>query len=602
MDEYELKYCREQLNRIFEPKIIGVPAADASGFFMKLLDGELRNYGTVSCEDGVERGIFLRSRDFGLSWQEYPILEKFAWGSSFVQSPWSGDWLTTMWVRSGTPACNELPAQDGVYIGRSADINGSFTFSKLCEPGECIPPWRMLALRTRKRWILPGYASLTKMWRPLAPVVFCSDDDGHTWQRSVLEKVGNHNTLWPHEGTRWQHQGIEPTVVELSDGRLWMLIRTSHDNHYESFSEDSGETWSVPQPSRFYGTCTMSTLFRMSDGRIMLFWNNTTPLPEVDHELQPWLPESGRTGEGEDVFTNRDAFHAAISEDDGKTWIGFRELLLNERRNDHDYRSSGGLEHGDKSVHQSTAIELPEGKILVAVGQHSRCRRFLIFDPKWLYETTRRDNFRCGLGGWSTFQYVKSVAGPARGDLSGGHCAYNRRPGAGLVPDPDGRSREPDGQPSEVLQIARHPDIRLLHEKEGAVWNFPAGKSGELRMRVRLPRGSQGAQICLVDRWFNPGDPVVKHFAQYAVDIRIIGRAGRDCIAGEEVWRDIRISWSDSNRLDANLGVDNNVATLTLKLIRPSINGISYVHIQSLADTTDSAGILLGEIQADVST
>lgn len=34
----------------------------------------------------------------------------------------------------------------------------------------------------------------------------------------------------------------------------------------------------------------------------------------------------------EDVFTNRDVNHAAISEDDGKSWIGMREMVLNPLR------------------------------------------------------------------------------------------------------------------------------------------------------------------------------------------------------------------------------------------------------------------------------
>ena len=100
-------------------------------------------------------------------------------------------------------------------------------------------------------------------------------------------------------------------------------MRTSQDRHYQAFSEDGGETWSEATPSPFYGTITMPTLYRMSDGRLLFFWCNTTPLPE----------RTGTDGVWEDVFTNRDALHVAISTDDGRTWKGFRELLLNPERN-----------------------------------------------------------------------------------------------------------------------------------------------------------------------------------------------------------------------------------------------------------------------------
>ena len=76
-------------------------------------------------------------------------------------------------------------------------------------------------------------------------------------------------------------------ILELKSGRLWMLARTSRDNHHECFSEDGGESWSAWQPSRFYGTLTMPTLFRLGDGRILLFWCNTTPLPEADRTKEP---------------------------------------------------------------------------------------------------------------------------------------------------------------------------------------------------------------------------------------------------------------------------------------------------------------------------
>ena len=66
-------------------------------------------------------------------------------------------------------------------------------------------------------------------------------------------------------------------------------VATSTDNHFESFSEDGSVTWSKSAPSRFYGTLTMPTFFRLNDGRLLLFWCNTTPLAEVDRLSVPTL-------------------------------------------------------------------------------------------------------------------------------------------------------------------------------------------------------------------------------------------------------------------------------------------------------------------------
>ncbi len=365
-----------------------------------------------------------------------------------------------------------------------------------------------------------------------------------------------------------------------------MLIRTSQNCHYEAFSDDAGDTWTEPAPSRFYATITMPLLFRMADGRILAVWNNTTPLPELDHDKQPGLNNSEKQGSSEDFFTNRDALHATISSDDGQTWRGFRELYLNERRNDCDFRSSGGNTVTlDKSIHQSQALELPGGKILLAFGQHPRCRRIIIFDPDWLLEDNREDSFAMGLGGWSVQQYLKSVPGNFRG--VSGHCAYNRRAGATLVP-------HPDGLPREVLQVARHPDPRLLTDREGAVWNFPAWPCGRLTMRVQQPQGSQGTQICLVDRWFNPVDPVVSHFAQHVLRLDAEG-----CIDGigclkTDTWAELTIRWNDKGT-QFRVGDGN---WNELPMVFPTRNGISYLHLQSAATGADPAGLLIESVSA----
>ena len=262
--------------------------------------------------------------------------------------------------------------------------------------------------------------------------VYYSDDDGRTWKASAQVTVPPHRKGGFHQGTRWNHGAVEPTVVELNDGRLWMLMRTSQDRHYQAFSEDGGETWSEATPSPFYGTITMPTLYRMGDGRLLFFWCNTTPLPE----------RAGTDGVWEDVFTNRDALHVAISSDDGRTWKGFRELLLNPERNSPVFGNTSGGE--DKSVHQVQAVEVAPGKILVSAGQHRLCRRLLLFDVRWLYEPRRSCDFSNGLSDWSAFRYYQGIVG---------HCAYHRQAENLLGAHPDDSNRK-------VLQL-RWQDEKL---------------------------------------------------------------------------------------------------------------------------------------------
>ena len=77
---------------------------------------------------------------------------------------------------------------------------------------------------------------------------------------------------------------------------------------------------------------------------------------------------------GEDVFTNRDANHAALP-GRRQTWRGFRKFC-STIRNDSDFRTSGGKgEALDKSIHQFQALEMPWWKDFASCGQHKYARR-----------------------------------------------------------------------------------------------------------------------------------------------------------------------------------------------------------------------------------
>lgn len=163
-----------------------------------------------------------------------------------------------------------------------------------------------------------------------------SDDGGLTWRVSKNGVTSpKHEAKPPHQGVRWFNNAVEATVLEMKDGTLWALARTSQDQAWQAFSKDFGETWSKPEPSRFFGTLTMNTLGRLDDGTIVSLWTNTMALPEN---------ATAGNGTWEDVFTNRDSHHIALSNDEGKTWYGFREIILDEHRNHPGYATLDGPE------------------------------------------------------------------------------------------------------------------------------------------------------------------------------------------------------------------------------------------------------------------
>jgi predicted neuraminidase len=95
-------------------------------------------------------------------------------------------------------------------------------------------------------------------------------------------------------------------IVELRDGRLWMLARTKGNPH-ESFSSDKGATWSEPKPSAIQNINARFFLRRLASGKLLLVKNG---------------PPTER-------LTKRSHLSAFLSDDDGKTWSD--GLLLDER-------------------------------------------------------------------------------------------------------------------------------------------------------------------------------------------------------------------------------------------------------------------------------
>ena len=117
---------------------------------------------------------------------------------------------------------------------------------------------------------------------------------------------------------------------------------------------------------------------------------------------------------------------------------------------------------------------------MLALGQNAASRRIVVFDPAWLYETSRTENFQHGLYAISHHLYVKSLSGGNRGWA--GHCAWNRVPGAVMA-------REPEtvrATKREALWLCRINDPRLVSTRSGIVWNFPAAAKGVVEIDCRI--------------------------------------------------------------------------------------------------------------------
>lgn len=177
-----------------------------------------------------------------------------------------------------------------IYVCRSLDDGKTWE-----EPQKLNTPWcgcvhSMIQLRSG-RIVLVGQTIIPE-WRH-ATVMFVSDDQGKTWQRSNVLDIGK---------GRHDHAGsCEGTVVERGDGTLYQLLRTEEGFLYESTSSDGGLTWTALRPSKVPSVTCCAQMARLSDGRVALLWNAP----------QRMQPTDGRS---------RFELSLAFSSDDARTW------------------------------------------------------------------------------------------------------------------------------------------------------------------------------------------------------------------------------------------------------------------------------------------
>lgn len=558
-------------------KIVGIPPADGGRGLIRVNNSEIRHY---SGGKGRESLKILVSKDNGLTWDNMNVPTNYPdnFGGIPKESPAiSQNPLTGEFIRV-QPAGGYVFISQGGLDGKWGAVtkDGKLSFDWMNNDGHNYVKLSGIMrnpvfVNEGKRILIPAHSG--------SSFVHISDDGGLTWTRSKNNiEAPPHKAGGIHKGHRWQNIGVEGTIVELKNKTLWILVRTSQDQYYEAFSEDMGETWSAAEPSRFWGTLTMPCMNRLSDGRLLMLWTNTVPLPEN---------KGANLRGGEDAFTNRDSHHAAISHDEGKTWIGFREIILDEHRNQSDYATFNGPQ--DRGKHQSEMVQLDSDKVLISLGQHPEHRKLVIYDTKSLYETDRQCNFEDGLDSWTIHTYIP---------VTKGHCAYNRKPSASLI-NHKGKSAMLVKRLEDADLISESLDVN--YEKGGATWNFPNGTKGSLSVTFTMNEGSKGTQVSLTDRLFNACDETTEELAVYTLTLRPGMKLGNKKLKAGKSYN-LTFKWdgvSDENSFCNVFINDSKKPELKLPLKNTSLNGLSYIHLISKAEKADS-GIVIESVEASV--
>lgn len=545
------------LKDIYAPVNVTNLDEDAYRRLCVMPDGRIRFYGLYGkkcINDANALHCYIESTDGGLSWKRHLQNEGTLGASRRIPfGKYEGKYM-------GPAFANDK------FCYAIADDPDSVPF--LTIPMECSHPLIALDastlpifLKSRNRIIVIIHEHRPELHESCFFIkIHYSDDCGETWKIVDPGMAPMFEKKWPHKGIRWQQNFRESSIVELSDGSLTMFARTATDYLYITRSYDGGESWTTPEPSIFHSTGTNPCAYNLSDGRIVLCWCNTKPLPELEGEEGVW----------EDYFTNRDVNHIAITEDDGKTWKGFREMALNPIRHNPDFRAFGGNTFGDKSVHQFEILELPFNKLMVAYGQASACAKILILDLDWLYEKSRKNTPVDGLENLSTQSYIKSLPNGFRGNRAEvteytGHCNYNRISSVMVVPNPYDEG-------FEALSFMTNEDERLVSNIAGAVWNFPIARKGTVRVRAKI--GGLGLRVSLLDHWMNPTDDTLPYFADYSIVLR------EDMHEKDEMAEFVFNFDCDKGEVTLTVG---DYVKLTSRMNNNHPMGLCYLHMQTAA-------------------
>jgi len=138
-------------------------------------------------------------------------------------------------------------------------------------------------------------------------LTYTSKDEGKTWTPSNIIDLG---------GTG-NHSGVmESTLVQLKDGRLWMLLRTNWGDFWQTFSDDDGLTWKDVGPTDIDASSSPGLIKRLKSGRLVLVWNRLFPEGEKEYPLR------GGDGNLSEVPANwqREELSIMFSDNDGNTW------------------------------------------------------------------------------------------------------------------------------------------------------------------------------------------------------------------------------------------------------------------------------------------
>jgi len=410
-----------------------------------------------------------------------------------------------------------------------------------------------------------------------------SVDRGKTW--TPVQDVGFGGT----------YTGATNSVIQLGSGRILVPISrfsrraTGRFVSVAPYSDDDGVTWRPPTDKVVVdtggagsetGACEPVAV-ELKDGRIWMLiraqdgyqWQTFSSdgglhwePPRHSHFVSTNSPvatlrlRDGRIllvwnncglGRQPGIRSDRFVVAAAISKDEGRTWQGYREIARLSK--------SGTLAY-------PFVTQASDGSVIVVL-YHGR--RMLRLAPDFLEQTSLREDFADGIARW---------------------CHVGTE-GVEIIASPDDGGR---------VMCVRKPKPNV---PSGACLNFPFGASGRLRLSLRVEPGFKGAKIAMTDHFSLPGlDPktcfALRLTAGSGIELPTSEDRSGPCAATLDYgkWHNLLIEW-DCGKQHALVSLDGHRSARVPQLA--SAPGVCYLRVQSTAQDTDMAGLLIQSVEVD---
>lgn len=256
-------------------------------------NGTLRRMLRGGCVDPYT-GIFVRFRIEGVLPTDDPLEGLRQWAIHYSASRDGGEtWFVDEQVIHRGPGFSATRPLPGVEIGKTCYMVGDTASVPLfLDDGTLLLPIILTPAGPDGQYVNPG-GGYTYTDAAVLRGRWTVDQSRLEWELSA-RVTGD-----PARSTRGMD---EPTLAELADGRLLMVLRGSNDRkpalpgyRWVAFSRDRGRNWTAPVPwtyadgSAFFSPASCSQLLTHSSGRIFWLGNLTPANPTGNRPRYPFV-------------------------------------------------------------------------------------------------------------------------------------------------------------------------------------------------------------------------------------------------------------------------------------------------------------------------